>query len=54
MLDFLVFAFSYIAKWISMLLNLEFQGSITYGHVTIFLIILSLIIWFFFRRGDNK
>lgn len=54
MFEFLVFAFSYIAKWISMLFNLEFHGSITYGHIFIFLFIFVIVFEFFFRRGEKK
>ena len=54
MFEFLIIAFEFIAKAFSMFFNIKFHGNITYGHIFIFIIIFTLIIWFFIKRkGDN-
>ncbi len=55
MFEFLKMFLEFIAKIYAKLFNLPFHGSITYGHILIFLIFLSLIIWFFIsRKGSDK
>lgn len=53
MIDFFVVMFEFIGGVFKMFFDLPFSGRITYGHIFIFLLILSLIIAFIVNRKGN-
>lgn len=53
MLDMFVLVFSTIGNFIKILFELKFYGNITYGHIFVFFLILSIFLGFLFNRGKK-
>ena len=53
MINFFIVMFEFIGGVFKMIFDLPFSGNITYGHIFIFLFILSTIIAFILNRKGN-
>lgn len=53
MINFFIIIFEFIGGVFKMVFNLPFSGHVTYGHIFIFILILSIIISFILNRKGN-